>query len=433
MTQRTNDTTSTVVPRDRAGSPLPWIVAGTAVALAVAVAAMEWVMASVDNPDPLWDLAVYRGAIQLWLDGGSLYDFLLDHPARPSGFPFTYPPFAALVLLPLAVLPTVVADNLWTLVHFGLVAVMATFVVWRAPRTPSTWLGTNPSRARLVTWSAGAAIALMLTFPGLHNVVLGQVSFLVTALVLVDVGGLVPSRWRGVLVGVAAALKLTPLIVVPYFLVTRQWRAAAMSVGSFLVATVLAAVVIPQGSWAYWTRELLDTSRVGEAATVQNKSILGLLARWEVLPAGQTVVWLIVAGIVGLAALWQARRQYLAGELVGAALIVGCASVAVSPISWPHHQSWIVLVAVWLLLRRRWVLILAGIAILLVYLAGSPFMGQEVLPQLDTDPLPLRLGRELPTVAFIAVCLLGLPLADRPARRGSMAPSGSPVRGPTAA
>lgn len=398
----------------------PWVVPGALIGLAVAFAAMAWFLVNVANPEPQWDLAVYRGAISTWIDGGSLYDFRLEHEAREGGFPFTYPPFAALVLLPTAWVPTVVADNAWTALSMLLVAAMSVFLVWRAPRTTGTWLGPEPSRPRLAGWAAMTSLALLLTFPGVHNIVLGQVSFLIIALVLFDVGGLVPARYRGVLVGLAAAIKLTPLIVVPYFLVTRQWRAAALSTGTFAAATLLAFAANPSDSVAYWTRQLLETSNVGEPATVQNKSLLGLLARWEVAGSAQNVLWVaLVAGVV-IMALIRARQQYLDGQPVAAALIVGCASVAASPISWPHHQGWIILVAVWLLLDRRWAAMAAGAVILLVFLVGSPLMGQEVVPQVDDAPLALRLGRELPTLAFLAVCLLGLPRQPGPRGRGSM-------------
>ena len=51
---------------------------------------------------PVWhhtfDLRVYRGAVRWWLDGRPLYDFVRPHTEKG----FTYPPFAVLVLLPLA-------------------------------------------------------------------------------------------------------------------------------------------------------------------------------------------------------------------------------------------------------------------------------------------------------------------------------------------
>ncbi|NUR25687.1 MAG: DUF2029 domain-containing protein, partial [Catenulispora sp.] len=50
------------------------------------------------RPYTFFDLKIYHGAVAYWADGGSLYDYL--DPDVPLGF--TYPPFAALVMLPMA-------------------------------------------------------------------------------------------------------------------------------------------------------------------------------------------------------------------------------------------------------------------------------------------------------------------------------------------
>jgi alpha-1,2-mannosyltransferase len=402
------------VPEDRQRGV---VVASILVGLALAVSAMNLLLVSALATRPLWDLEVYRQAIRFWAAGGELYDFRLDHPAREGGFPFTYPPFAALVMRPLTLLPDALVDNAWTIGSLVLVTAIAAFVIWRAPRTDDTWLGRTPTLARLISFTAASVVALQLTLPFVHTLVLGQISLAITAMALFDAGGLVPRRFQGILIGLAAALKLTPLIFIPYFLVTRQWRQAAVASGVFAGATAVAFVLAPQQSVTYWGDKLLETSRVGELATVQNKSIAGWLARWELGGAAQTAIWIALALVVLTLALWQARRQYRAGSLVGAALIVGCASVAVSPVSWPHHQTWIVLVGIWLLLYRRPLYMILGVALIAIMAVGSPLMGQEVIPLGTNDPWILRVGRELPTFAFMAVCALGLPI-DR-SRRAS--------------
>lgn len=385
---------------------LVWLLVG----LALAIAAMEWMLVTFKTKDALGDFEIYRGAIRLWFSGGDLYDYAYASPLRPEGFPFTYPPFAAIVLAPLMALPNLIADHLWTIANFVLVVAMTAFVILRAPRDSSTWLGELPSVARRVGLVAAGTIAMLLTQPFIHNVALGQVSLVIAALVLFDVGGLVPRRFQGVLVGLAGAIKLTPLVVIPYFLVTRQWRQALVASATFAVATALAFAVNPGGSVTYWGTKLLDTSRVGDPAAMQNKSILGLLDRWDIAGSGQRVLWIAVAVAILVIALVQSRRQFANGRLVGAALIMGCASVAVSPISWPHHQSWSVLVAVWLLLQRRALFMALGAALVLINLAWSPLMGLEFLDEAQNAPLLLRLGRELPTLSFAVVCILGLPL-----------------------
>ena len=54
------------------------------------------------------DLEVYRFGVQAWLAGGDMYGTLPETSDHIT-LPFIYPPFAAIVLLPLAVAPWVLA------------------------------------------------------------------------------------------------------------------------------------------------------------------------------------------------------------------------------------------------------------------------------------------------------------------------------------
>jgi alpha-1,2-mannosyltransferase len=387
------------------------LVTWSLVAMAVLLAAANWLLVTILPNRPLWDLTVYREAIRFWVNGGDLYEFGLPHPLRVDGFPFTYPPFAALLLRPIAWIPNVVTDNVWTFATLALVFGIGAFVVWRAPRIRETWLGPTPDRQRLIALSAAAVILMLLSMPVSHDLVLGQVTLVVIAMALFDVGGLVPKRFQGSLVGLAAAIKLTPLIFIPYYVVTRQWRQAVVATGVFVAATLAALAFDPATSVTFWGDKIFDSSRVGELDTVQNKSILGLLARWDVAGTAQSALWLALALVVLAAALYQARRQFQVGQLAAAAIIMGCASIAVSPISWPHHQLWVVLAGVWLLLYRRPAFMVAGAVLVTINFVWSPLIGQEVIPMETDDPFLLHVARDIPTLTFILICLLGLPLA----------------------
>ena len=74
----------------------------------------------------------------------------------------------------------------------------------------------------------------------------GQVNLVLMALVLLDVTRREDSRFgrwfpRGLLIGVAAAIKLTPALFIVYFVVTKQWRLAIWSSIGFAAATAVAA------------------------------------------------------------------------------------------------------------------------------------------------------------------------------------------------
>jgi alpha-1,2-mannosyltransferase len=363
------------------------------VAVAVASAVVLVVaLTGVTKLGILGDLEIYRGAIGYGFSGGDLYAWVYEHPTV-KGLGFTYPPFAALVLSWLVVVPIVPAKVIWTVLTFAVI----TACLWLLTRPdPGTRVGGTPSTALRVAWTAGLAIPVLFSYPFLHNLVVGQVSLFVIALALFD--HTLPPRWRGVLVGLAGAIKLTPLVFVPYYLLTRQWRQAAVASGTFAAATGLAFVLLPQASIAYWTDKLWQTGRVGRTDSTVNKSLLGLLARLLGDGTATKVVWVVLALAVAALAYWRAARAFTDDDLLGASLMVGALSVAVSPISWPHHQLWLVLVAAWWLLQRGRVPLVLGL-VLFAALFGYPWFDDY---RTALDPL-LRIGVELPALAVLLV------------------------------
>jgi alpha-1,2-mannosyltransferase len=274
-----------------------------------------------------FDLKVYRGAIGWWLDGRPLYEFTQGR----TTYGFTYPPFAALCLLPLALLSQQAAAVVLTAAGAALVAA-------------GTWWLVAPVARRhgWPPWFA-AAVALPVVVvlePVRETLGFGQVNLLLAALVVADVVALRRgARWAGAGIGLATAVKLTPAVFVLYLVGTRRWRPACVAVGTFLGATLLASAVAPGTSWRYWTSTLWDTSRVGLLDKTSNQSIQGLLARTT--DSGK-VLWAALAALVLATALWRAVRAYRSGdELVGVTL-VGLAASLVSPISWTHHLVWVV-------------------------------------------------------------------------------------------
>ncbi|GFJ88031.1 membrane protein [Phytohabitans rumicis] len=286
-----------------------------------------------------FDVGVYHGAVHYWLrDGGQLYDYLRP----PTNYGFTYPPFAALVLSPLALLD-------W---H---PAIALSLVVNASAGAALVYLLVDPV-ARRNGWPRGfafavAACAVAVFEPVRDTFSFGQVNLVLLALVVADTRLLRTTRWYGVGIGVATAIKLTPGIFVLYLLVTGQRRAAAVATGTAAAATFVALAVAPDASRTFWTEALWDTDRIGNLAYVSNQSLQGVLARLD--PAAPSrLAWLLV--VAAVLAVWGYRVRRV-DPVTGAALtgVVGC---LVSPITWVHHLVW-VLPALVLLFdrhRRRW-------------------------------------------------------------------------------
>jgi alpha-1,2-mannosyltransferase len=293
----------------------------------------------------LIDLKVYRAGASAFLHGRDVY---LAHP-RGSGLLFTYPPFAAIVFAPLAVLPDVGARVAMTLASAAALLFAALTLVRLA----------GPNWSARSRWTAALAIgaATPLFEPLRDTFRLGQINLVLMALVLADLAGgdgaegTRSRRSRGVLIGLATAIKLTPAIFILYLLTTRRVREAVVAIGTACVAVGAAAVVMPSASIRYWTRLVFDDRRVGNSGSVWNQSVRGALDRL----AGSShahLLWLGVAAallVLGLAlAAWFHRSG---DELMGVGL-AGLTGLLISPISWNHHWVWALPVAIGL--WRRW-------------------------------------------------------------------------------
>ncbi|GAA2514555.1 hypothetical protein GCM10010423_01920 [Streptomyces levis] len=272
-----------------------------------------------------FDLRVYHGSIDTWVHhGGRIYDYRV--PGTMYGF--TYPPFAAVAMLPMSLLDlrtAIAAALLLNLAALALVLRLLAGPAWRR----LGWFG----------WALLACL-LALFEPLRDTFSFGQVNVLLLALVLTDAALLASGRGRfaGVGIGLAAAVKLTPALFIGLLLVARRWRAAALATAVALAATALAALIDPDASRFYWTTALWDTDRVGRLAYVSNQSVQGILAR---LGEPDRAVW--AAAVLPVLGVWavRARRAVAAGDWTAAFALTGLAACLVSPITWVHHLVWL--------------------------------------------------------------------------------------------
>jgi alpha-1,2-mannosyltransferase len=166
---------------------------------------------------------------------------------------------------------------------------------------------------------------------------LGQINVVLLALVLADLTGRPESRLRGVGLGIAAALKLTPLLFVAYLLLTGRWRAAATAVATFAAAVGLGFLVDPADSTVYWLRGTFAAAdRISPIAGASNHALAGLLARAGAPPVA-AVVAMAALGVAGLAVAVCAHRR---GHELLALTLCGLLAAADAPFAWSHHFVW---------------------------------------------------------------------------------------------
>ena len=274
------------------------------------------------------DLDVYRIGSAAWLRGRDLYGAL---PPTTSGarLPFSYAPIAAVLLAPLALVPMPVAVILLTTVTVALTALVLRVFLRSVPN--GSWWS--------VCWLLPAALFLE---PVRNTLNYGQVNVALMALVTADclVAG---PRWpRGALVGIAAAVKLTPAGFVLFFVLRRDWRAAGLAALSFCACTGVGFLLAWRDSVEYWTSDIVQGSRPGSPAYTANQSIQGVLARAGLdphSPAG-AVTWLVLSAVVVALACRGMRGAFAASAAAWALSLNAFACLLISPISWSHHWVW---------------------------------------------------------------------------------------------
>lgn len=300
----------------------------TAVAAAYEVRRLLTGALAADGPFPFLDLQVYRAGVHAWAGGQPLY----DGSYTDVRLPFTYPPFGVLALSPAALGTLRQAAGALTVLDVVLLGVCA-WACSRAALPPN-----GASRSAVLAVALGFEAVLMRLEPVTATVGFGQVNVVLCALVVIDVL-LVPPRFRGVLTGLATAVKLTPAVFVVYFLLSGQRRAGVRQVLTTAAASVATVAVAPGSSWRFWT-SLVVSNRVGPAWYTSNQSIRGVLSRLLGPGHAATLSWLGLSLAATVLAAWAVSRAHRAGAEVTALGMCALLGLLVSPISWSHHWVW---------------------------------------------------------------------------------------------
>ena len=185
-----------------------------------------------------------------------------------------------------------------------------------------------------------------------ENLLLGQINIVLVLMIVVDLTTGVSWRGRqlprGLLVGLAAAIKLTPLVFIPYLMVTRQWRAARSAAIAFVVATGAMFAVAPRSSWVYFTKDAFDVRRVGDTADVGNQALREAFVRAH-LPLSSAAFAVLAAVVLGVGLVVAAAAYRRSSAMLGV-LVCAATGLLLSPIAWTHHYVWIVPALIWLVL-----------------------------------------------------------------------------------
>ncbi|WP_445165691.1 glycosyltransferase 87 family protein [Mycolicibacterium sp. Dal123E01] len=297
------------------------------------------------------DIEVYRLGGQAWLHGQPLYaGDAMFHTLSGLDLPFTYPPLAAILFSPFAWMSLPVASVTITVITLILVLLSTWIVLTRLAVWPVSALTREPAWLRRAWLAAGlVALAVMFLEPIDANFDFGQINVVLMTLVIADC---LPRRtpWpRGLLLGIAIALKLTPAVFLLYFLLRRDVRATLTALATFVAVSLLGCALAWRDSAEYWTTTIRHTDRIGSAALNTNQNIAGSLARLGLDKSTHFVLWMLACFAVLALTIWAVRRVApagggnsadAAGQPTLALMCVALFGLVVSPVSWSHHWVW---------------------------------------------------------------------------------------------
>jgi alpha-1,2-mannosyltransferase len=331
--------------------------------------------------DRMFDLGVYR-------DGGLIvrhaYLFHSGHLAslyelvsRTGRNPFSYPPFATAIFTVMSFISQLALQ--WGITVLSVVALV--YAIWLTVGG----MGLPKGHARTGAMLAASAAALW-TQPVQSNLGLGQINLLLMAAIIWDLrpssaeltrirvgsgaygpvagGGFFNAAspwWTGLATGVAAGIKLTPLIFIPYLVATRRFRQAGVAAAAFAVTVGIGFAVMPGASATYWQSGLLGraggTQNAGAGfffASASNQSLRGYLSRLLRDAQIAAAPWLISALLTIVIGLVCATWVHRDGCPMLGVLTCAITGLLVSPISWVHHWVWV----------GPWLAALGGMALL---------------------------------------------------------------------
>jgi alpha-1,2-mannosyltransferase len=314
--------------------------------------------------EPEMDFQVYRtGARHIF--GSDLYSSQIEVLGRHLSF--TYPPLAGLLFWPISRLSPFAGQILWNASNLvALIALIALSIAAARSR-------------RLVSsdWRTALMLLLpvaLLLYPVRSDLALGQINIVLILMIVADLTTGLSWRGRslphGLLIGLAAAVKLTPLVFIPYLVVCGQWRAARNATLTFVLVTGALFALSPSVSWVYFTRDAFDVKRVGNSLTTGNQALHAAIVRAHLSPS--SALFSFIAAVVFCGGMAIATVAYRRSSRLLAVLVCAATGLLLSPISWLHHYVWIVPAVIWLAVghdrpaRGRWWALFAALVFVVV-------------------------------------------------------------------
>jgi len=267
---------------------------------------------------------------------------VLHHAAllyAPRKFAFTYPPVVAYLFVPFHAIGWPATAAVWTVLSVVSLAVILFAVCSRYFPVP-------PGVRWLLITAALVPAATLLCTPVQSCLESGQFGLILLALTVVD-ALLLPERWRGILIGLAAGIKILPAAFLVWFLIRGERAAALRLVATAAGVTLLGYLLSPSLSNQFFFHVLLTgrdvtTEGQGKVGDVTNQSLRGLLTR-SPFSLHSDAVWLVLALVLTVVSVVAIRWLLHQGRELTAFTMVAAVSALVWPVTWFHYWVFIVL------------------------------------------------------------------------------------------
>jgi len=362
-----------------------------AVGLAVALAFLARQLVD-EGPWTTFDLQVFHASGEAVLRGDNPYLFWLEQ----DKLSLVYPPFAGLLFVLLGLLSMEAVRIVW----FTGIFLAVQGLVWLTTGR----LGIRNTWVRLAAGAAAAGLFLVFN-PGWQELWSGNINTFLALLIVADLVRRDGARGRGVLIGIAAGIKLTPGLFILYFLLTRRFREAWTALGAFVATVAIGFAAMPGAALDYWRSHAWDTDRIFPFPNIPlNQNIRGVFARMTGDP-DIGLPWLIAAAVVGVGGLAVCVALHRRGLVLEAAVLVGVIALLVSPVSWVYHWVWLVpaliVLGVHAVRTRSWAW---GVPVVLT--AAAAFVAPYKFMPLDEGMVPSGVVQQLETNSLTIAGLL---------------------------
>lgn len=272
--------------------------------------------------NPLIDFSVYHQYSRLLLSGQNPYDLTSTY-----NVPFNYPPSSFLLFVPFSLISLIPAQVLFTFTSIALFT-LTSYQFLKLFKLPKYLI--------LILLAL-----LFQNFPVKFTLILGQSNLIVLSLIFLSYLALIKKKdlKSGVFWGLAAAIKMSPLVLIIYFLFTRRLKSLYSGLVTFVLAN-LAVIALFPSTIDYFLERLPVLSRLPAGnTTLYDHSLRAFLFRLGI-PSPELVQTVISALLTIFISLWYLRRKkqgnnpYLSLKFFSLLLITATIS---SSFAWQHH------------------------------------------------------------------------------------------------